>query len=164
MKRERRISYRAKLASILSIPPGNPRNFFSCEKSGLEANPPKSASAHFELGCLVGSRQQIPQPPMYHIPNIILAASKGENLACPLPNSPANELARAVSRARDSELATRFRAKSRNKNKTLTRITKTLRDELETMAGLFTNGPSKPELPTRRMRRSTRSMASPKCP
>jgi LysM repeat protein len=103
----------------------------SFEKA-LEANP-KSASAHFELGCLCDQREADPAAAIYHYEHYLKMRPNGENterarsriIACK------QELARAVSLGPVTQNLQRDFEQLMEQNKKLTEDNKTLRDELE---------------------------------
>lgn len=103
----------------------------SFEKA-LEVNP-KSASAHFELGCLCDQREADPAAAIYHYEHYLKLRSNGENcerarariIACK------QELARAVSLGPVTQNLQRDFEQLTQQNKKLTEDNKTLRDELE---------------------------------
>lgn len=103
----------------------------SFEKA-LEANP-KSASAHFELGCLWDQRQADPAAAIYHYQHYLKLRPKGEN--CERARSRIisckQELARAVSLGPVTQNLQRDFEQVTEQNKKLTEDNKTLRDELE---------------------------------
>src|SRR5882762_6942198 len=102
----------------------------SFEKA-LEVNP-KSASAHFELGCLCDQRQADPGAAIYHYEHYLKLRPNGENcerarnriIACK------QELARAVSLGPVTQNLQRDFEQLMEQNKKLTEDNKTLRDEL----------------------------------
>jgi LysM repeat protein len=103
----------------------------SFEKA-LEVNP-KSASAHFELGCLCDQREADPGAAIYHYEHYLKLRPNGENcerarariIACK------QELARAVSLGPVTQNLQRDFEQLMEQNKKLTEDNKTLRDELE---------------------------------
>jgi LysM repeat protein len=103
----------------------------SFEKA-LEVNP-KSASAHFELGCLCDQREADPAAAIYHYEHYLKLRPDGENcerartriIACK------QELARAVSLGPVTQNLQRDFEQLTEQNKKLTEDNKTLRDELE---------------------------------
>jgi LysM repeat protein len=103
----------------------------SFEKA-LKANP-KSASAHFELGCLCDQREADPAAAIYHYEHYLKMRPNGENcerarariIACK------QELARAVSLGPVTQNLQRDFEQLMEQNKKLTEDNKTLRDELE---------------------------------
>jgi tetratricopeptide (TPR) repeat protein len=103
----------------------------SFEKA-LEVNP-KSASAHFELGCLCDQREADPAAAIYHYEHYLKMRPNGENcerartriIACK------QELARAVSLGPVTQNLQRESEQLMEQNKKLTEDNKTLRDELE---------------------------------
>lgn len=103
----------------------------SFEKA-LEVNP-KSASAHFELGCLCDQREADPAAAVYHYEHYLKLRPNGENcerartriVACK------QELARAVSLGPVTQNLQRDFEQLTEQNKKLTEDNKTLRDELE---------------------------------
>jgi tetratricopeptide (TPR) repeat protein len=103
----------------------------SFEKA-LEVNP-KSASAHFELGCLCDQRESDPAAAIYHYEHYLKLRPRGENcerarariIACK------QELARAVSLGPVTQNLQRDLEQLMEQNKKLTEDNKTLRDELE---------------------------------
>lgn len=103
----------------------------SFEKA-LQANP-KSASAHFELGCLCDQREADPAAAIYHYQHYLKLRPNGENcerartriVACK------QELARAVSLGPVTQNLQRDFEQVMEQNKKLTEDNKTLRDELE---------------------------------
>lgn len=103
----------------------------SFEKA-LEVNP-KSASAHFELGCLCDQREADPAAAVYHYEHYLKLRPNGDNcerarariVACK------QELARAVSLGPVTQNLQRDFEQLTEQNKKLTEDNKTLRDELE---------------------------------
>jgi len=103
----------------------------SFEKA-LQANP-KSASAHFELGCLCDQREADPSAAIYHYQHYLKLRPNGENcerartriIACK------QELARAVSLGPVTQNLQRDFEQVMDQNKKLTEDNKTLRDELD---------------------------------
>ena len=103
----------------------------SFEKA-LEVNP-KSATAHFELGCLSDQRQADPAAAIYHYEHYLKLRPNGENcerarnriIACK------QELVRAVSLGPVTQNLQREFEQLMEQNKKLTEDNKTLRDELE---------------------------------
>jgi LysM repeat protein len=102
----------------------------SFEKA-LEVNP-KSASAHFELGCLCDQREADPAVAIYHYEHYLKMRPNGENcerartriVACK------QELARAVSLGPVTQNLQHDFEQLMEQNKKLTEDNKTLRDEL----------------------------------
>jgi tetratricopeptide (TPR) repeat protein len=103
----------------------------SFEKA-LQANP-KSASAHFELGCLCDQRESDPAAAIYHYQHYLKLRPNGEScerartriIACK------QELARAVSLGPVTQNLQRDFEQLMEQNKKLTEDNKTLRDELD---------------------------------
>jgi tetratricopeptide (TPR) repeat protein len=103
----------------------------SFEKA-LDVNP-KSASAHFELGCLCDQREADPAAAIYHYQHYLKLRPNGDNcerarsriVACK------QELARAVSLGPVTQNLQRDFEQLMEQNKKLTEDNKTLRDELE---------------------------------
>jgi LysM repeat protein len=112
----------------------------SFEKA-LEVNP-KSASAHFELGCLCDQREADPAAAIYHYEHYLKMRPNGENcerartriIACK------QELARAVSLGPVTQNLQRDFEQLMEQNKKLTEDNKTLRDELERWKTSSPNG------------------------
>jgi LysM repeat protein len=103
----------------------------SFEKA-LEVNP-KSASAHFELGCLCDQREADPAAAIYHYEHYLKLRPNGENCerARARITSCKQELARAVSLGPVTQNLQRDFEQLMEQNKKLTEDNKTLRDELE---------------------------------
>jgi LysM repeat protein len=103
----------------------------SFEKA-LEVNP-KSASAHFELGCLCDQREADPAAAIYHYEHYLKLRPNGENGERARTRIVASkqELARAVSLGPVTQNLQRDFEQLTEQNKKLTEDNKTLRDELE---------------------------------
>jgi LysM repeat protein len=103
----------------------------SFEKA-LEVNP-KSASAHFELGCLCDQREADPAAAIYHYEHYLKLRPNGENCERARARIIASkqELARAVSLGPVTQNLQRDFEQLTEQNKKLTEDNKTLRDELE---------------------------------
>src|SRR5882672_5174484 len=121
----------------------------SFEKA-LQANP-KSASAHFELGCLCDQRESDPAAAIYHYQHYLKLRASGENgerartriIACK------QELARAVSLGPVTQNLQRDFEQVTEQNKKLTEDNKTLRDELQRWKASSPMGrPPEPANPT----------------
>jgi LysM repeat protein len=112
----------------------------SFEKA-LEVNP-KSASAHFELGCLCDQRESDPAAAIYHYEHYLKMRPNGDNcerarsriVACK------QELARTVSLGPITQNLQRDFDHLLELNKKLTEDNKTLRDELERWKASVPNG------------------------
>jgi LysM repeat protein len=103
----------------------------SFEKA-LEVNP-KSASAHFELGCLCDQRESDPAAAIYHYEHYLKLRPNGENCERARNRITAckQELVRAVSLGPVTQNLQRDLEQLMEQNKKLTEDNKTLRDELE---------------------------------
>lgn len=124
----------------------------SFEKA-LQVNP-RSASAHFELGCLCDQRQSDPAAAIYHYSHYLKLRPNGENaerartriIACK------QELARAVSLGPVTQNLQRDFEQLTEQNKRLSEDNKTLREELErwkaAAAGRPPEAASQPITPT----------------
>jgi tetratricopeptide (TPR) repeat protein len=112
----------------------------SFEKA-LEVNS-KSASAHFELGCLCDQRESDPAAAIYHYEHYLKLRPSGENcdrarsriMACK------QELARAVSLGPVTQNLQRDFEQVTEQNKKLTEDNKTLRDELDRWKAAYPTG------------------------
>jgi len=103
----------------------------SFEKA-IEVNP-RSASAHFELGCLCEQREGDPAAAIYHYQHYLKLRPNGENgeRARARITACKQELARAVSLGPVTQNLQRDFEQLVEQNKKLTEDNKTLRDELE---------------------------------
>jgi LysM repeat protein len=112
----------------------------SFEKA-LEVNS-KSASAHFELGCLCDQRESDPAAAIYHYEHYLKLRPGGENcerartriMACK------QELARAVSLGPVTQNLQRDFEQVMEQNKKLTEDNKTLHDELQRWKAAYPTG------------------------
>jgi LysM repeat protein len=112
----------------------------SFEKA-LEVNP-KSASAHFELGCLCDQREADPAAAIYHYEHYLKLRPNGENgeRARTRITACKQELARAVSLGPVTQNLQRDFEQLMEQNKKLTEDNKTLRDELERWKAAYPTG------------------------
>jgi LysM repeat protein len=103
----------------------------SFEKA-LEVNP-KSASAHFELGCLCEQRESDPAAAIYHYQHYLKLRPDGQDAERARTRITAckQELARAVSLGPVTQKLQHDFEQLMEQNKKLTEDNKTLRDELE---------------------------------
>jgi LysM repeat protein len=116
----------------------------------LEVNP-KSASAHFELGCLCDQRESDPAAAIYHYEHYLKLRPNGDNCERARTRiiSCKQELARAVSLGPVTQNLQRDFEQLMEQNKKLTEDNKTLRDELERWKTSSPTGrPTEPVNPT----------------